>query len=477
MTERLYNHRPRIMVIGDFMIDRYLYGKTQRISPEAPVPIVAISEEDELPGGAGNVVRNLVSLGAKVIAVTVTGTDSRSQRLTELIEACNVEKCCFIEEKGRKTTCKSRIVSSSQQVVRFDHESTSPISDESAARLLHEIARHIDFVEALLLSDYEKGVLTPDLTVKIVTLAKEKGCKVFVDPKGENFLKYRGVYLMTPNLQEAITATGINIEDDASLRTALLQLKEQCRLDLSIITLSSRGIAWWDREMHLLPAVAKEVYDITGAGDTVVSTLAFALTHSDISVSEAISLANIAAGIVVSRSGAATTTLQEIAGYEKRSSRIAENGIKSLDDVVKIAGQTKLAHKKIVFTNGCFDLLHRGHIRYLEEAKSFGDLLIVGLNSDNSVQRLKGEDRPINSEYDRAYLLAALEAVDYVVIFDEDTPYRLIEAIRPDILVKGGDYAGKEIVGSDIVKDVRLVTFVEGKSSSQIIENIRKGTT
>jgi len=326
----------------------------------------------------------------------------------------------------------------------------------------------------VLLSDYGKGVLTEQLTKSLISIANKNSKMVLVDPKGEDYLKYKDAYLLTPNKIEASLATKINIIDDASLAEAIIELKSMCNLDKSIITLSENGIAIYDNKLRIHPTTAKEVFDVTGAGDTVLASLGFAIACG-YDIDESVEFANLAGGVVVGKIGSATASLNEIIEYEtslyKSSS---EKHIKTPIEIKKISQDLRSKGKKIVFTNGCFDLLHSGHVSYLESAKKFGDILIIGLNSDRSVTSLKGKDRPINMQKDRAYILAALEVVDYVVIFDEDTPYELINSIKPHILVKGGDYKDREVVGQDLVNELKLVDFVDGQSSSKTIEKIKQ---
>ena len=299
--------------------------------------------------------------------------------------------------------------------------------------------------------------------------------KTLVDPKGLDYSKYKGAYLLTPNKKEASEATQINIKDNASLTKAITQLKTKFELNISLITLSEQGVAIYDDKLRTHPTVAREVFDVTGAGDTVLASLGFALA-CEYGIDDAVEFANLAAGVVVGKIGSATATLNEIIEYESSLNKsTSDEHIKTLGEIIALSEELKTRGKKIVFTNGCFDLLHAGHVKYLETAKSFGDVLILGLNSDRSVTALKGEDRPINTQMDRAYILAALEAVDYVIIFDEDTPYDLIKAIKPHVLVKGGDYEGKEVVGQDIADELKLVQFVDGKSTTRTIEKIQQG--
>lgn len=473
MLKRLKGKKAKILVIGDLMLDHYLWGKCERISPEAPVQIVDIERETTILGGAGNVVNNLISFGAEVGVISVVGEDNIAEELKEMLLKKGVE-INLISEKGRKTTKKSRVIASNQQVIRVDKESREDISKISQEKLFSILEEKIDNYQTILLSDYNKGVLTKELTEKIISFVNYKNKKILIDPKGEDYSKYRGAYLLTPNRKEASIASKIEIKDRKSLKKAIKKLKKELNLRVSIITLSEEGIALFDKKLQIFPTLAKEVFDVTGAGDTVLASLAFALTLEN-SIEEAIKFANLSAGVVVGKIGSATATIEEIEEYQSRLNKSSGNShIKSFEEIEKIVKDLKSRGKKIIFTNGCFDILHIGHIKYLEEAKSYGDVLILGLNSDNSVRRLKGENRPINREYERAYILGALEVVDFVVIFGEDTPYNLIKIIKPDILVKGGDYKDKKIVGSDVAKEVRLVDFVEGKSTTNIIKKIQQ---
>ena len=465
--------KPKLLVIGDLMIDHYLWGQTQRISPEAPVPVVDVHRESEVLGGAGNVVNNLVALGAQVAVASAIGPDENGRRLRRMLEDLGVETSAVLEESGRRTTRKSRVIASHQQVIRFDSESRQGLLPETEEALLEKIEAQIGRCDTVLLSDYGKGVLTERFTQEVIALARRHGVRVMVDPKGTDYSKYRGATAITPNRKEASEATGIAITDEASLREAGFRLREELELERAIITLSEEGMAIFGEEMRVIPTVAKEVYDVTGAGDTVIATLGFVRAAGG-TIDEAARIANAAAAVVVGKLGSATASWEEILAYEKSlEGSESPRRILEREELARRVHRLKSEGKKVVFTNGCFDILHRGHVSYLEKAKSFGDVLIVGLNSDASVRRLKGAQRPVNSQEDRAYLLAALEAVDYVTIFDEDTPYELIETLRPDILVKGADYEGKEVVGSDLVEETRLVEFVPGRSTTGLIEKIR----
>ena len=469
---RYQSYSPSVLVVGDLMIDHYLWGACDRISPEAPVPVIDVREESEILGGAGNVINNLQALGAVVSVASVVGEDENGRRLKAMLEEIEVNTEALILQKGRSTTRKSRVIASHQQVLRFDSETKEAIEKSTAAELLSRIESAISDFDIVLLSDYGKGVLEESFTASLIELARSEGKMVLVDPKGRDYSKYRGATLVTPNRKEASEATGIEIVDTESLRRAGFKLKEELSLDMAMITLSEEGMAIFDDSMRTIETVAREVYDVTGAGDTVLSTLGFVLACGG-NIDEAARIANAAAAVVVGKLGSATADWDEIISYEDTlHESTTEHRIKSREALVSTVRRAKKSGKKIVFTNGCFDILHMGHVKYLEKARSFGDLLIVGLNSDQSLRRLKGDGRPVNPQYDRAYLLAALDAVDFVTVFEEDTPYELIKAIEPDVLVKGGDYRGKEVVGSDIAKELRLVDFVEGRSTTAIIERV-----
>jgi len=465
--------QPKILVLGDLMIDHYLWGSCERISPEAPVQVVDVAKETTVLGGAGNVINNLKALGADVSVAGVIGDDANGEELREMLREIAVASQNLIIQAGRKTSKKSRIIAVSQQILRYDKESKNAIEDASVEKILSSIKESIKEYDALILSDYGKGVLTEALCQGVIALANANGVKVLVDPKGSNFAKYRGAYLLTPNKKEAQLATGIDIDDEDSLKEALLQLKSECDLDISLITLSEDGIAIFDEKLKRFPTVAKEVFDVTGAGDTVIASIAYALSACK-NIDETAKFANLAAGVVVGKIGSATVTIDEIEEYEASLHKSSSDAhIKTFAEIDAIVKRYKSQGKKVVFTNGCFDILHVGHVKYLQIAKSFGDVLIVGLNSDASVSRLKGPTRPVNVAQDRAYLLAALEAVDFVVPFEEDTPYELIKMIAPDVLVKGGDYEGKTVVGTEFARELKLVDFVDGKSTTKTIEKIQ----
>jgi len=467
----------RALVVGDLMLDEYLWGKTERISPEAPVQVVDVQREELRLGGAGNVVNNLVELGCTVSVCSVIGDDDNGRMLLEAFSSRGVDTAGIFVDRERKTSKKTRVVASNQQIVRIDRETRGPISESSERRLVEYIRGAAIGCRVILISDYLKGVLTPSVLAAIVECGREAGIPVVVDPKGTDYSRYRGVTILTPNRKEAEAATGIAIIDEVSLGLAAKQLLDGAALHALLITRSEQGMSLFmgDGNTEHIPTVAREVFDVTGAGDTVLAVLGLALAGG-MPFSESARLANIAAGIAVGKVGTSTVTSSEIIAEVGRGHLDSDSKIKHLDVMRRVAEQAKIRGKRVVFTNGCFDLIHFGHVKYLQKARSLGDILVLGLNSDASVRRLKGEKRPLINQEERAHLLAALDCVDYVVIFDEDTPLSLIEAVRPDVLVKGGDYTREGVVGHEQVESwggrVELVEFVDGRSTSGIIEKI-----
>ncbi|EAJ0335483.1 D-glycero-beta-D-manno-heptose-7-phosphate kinase [Campylobacter lari] len=453
MLDFLSSKKPKILVVGDFMVDHYIWCDCTRISPEAPVMVMKSQKEDKRLGGAGNVYANLKSLGAEVFALGLVGDDESGRFLKENLNAR------LLVEKDRKTPLKSRVLSHSQQVLRLDDENDfdTKLEDE----IIQEYKKIAKDYDAIVLSDYAKGVLTSKVTKALIEHANTLNLPILIDPKGSDFSKYQNATLLTPNKKEAIQALGIEKIDN--LEKALKKLKDDLNLTYSIITLSEEGIALFDEKLHIIPAKALEVYDVTGAGDSVIAMLAYALALK-VDIIKACELANDAAAVVVAKVGSVSVSLEEIKNLKKAS---FEDKIKSKEELVKL-----LQDQKVVFTNGCFDIMHYGHIKYLEKAKKLGDILVVGLNSDESIKRLKGNSRPINLEFQRACMLASMYFVDYVVIFNEDTPYELIEFLKPDVLVKGADYKDKEVVGSNLVKKVELIGFEDGFSTTNIINRI-----
>ncbi|GAB7027922.1 D-glycero-beta-D-manno-heptose-7-phosphate kinase [Geotalea toluenoxydans] len=469
----------KALVIGDLMLDEYLWGKAERISPEAPVQVVDITREDLRLGGAGNVVNNLVALGCQVAVCSVIGGDENGTHLRHAFTGKGVDLAGVFEDPLRRTSKKTRVIAANQQIVRIDRESKDEISPEFQEKLIGFITAEASRFNVILISDYLKGVLTGKVLAAVTASGRRLGIPVVVDPKGIDYSKYRGATILTPNRKEAEAASHIVIKDEAGLLKAGEALLRGLDLDGLLITRSEEGMSLFQQDVATthIPTVAREVYDVTGAGDTVLSVLSLGLACG-LSMAEAAGIANVAAGIAVGKLGTSTVSPGEIIAEIGHGHPDSDAKIKNLDVLASLVTEEKVKGKRVVFTNGCFDLLHVGHVKYLQKARTFGDLLIVGLNSDASVRALKGETRPLIVETERAHILAALDCVDYVVIFGEDTPLRLIEALRPLVLVKGGDYTPERVVGKDVVESyggrVELVTFVDGKSTTGIIEKIRK---
>lgn len=472
----LESKSPKILVIGDLMIDHYVWGSCERISPEAPVQVVDVKNESNRLGGACNVAHNLIALNAQVFVCGVVGNDDTGLWLGDKLESIGVDISYLFVDTSRPTTKKTRVIIANQQVLRIDRESKAPIDSSIQIDIMQRLHAVLDEVDCIIISDYGKGLLNDELTQFVITYAKKKSKFVLCDPKGKDYSKYRGATLLTPNKKEAELATDIIISNEESLIRAGMTLKNKCQLDISLITLSEDGIGIFANDaMERIPTRAKEVYDVTGAGDTVIAALGFALS-SGCDILQACEFANAAAAVVVGKVGSAVATHNEILQYAHTQpsnlQQHIESKIISKENLLKILKTLK--QNKIVFTNGCFDILHIGHLNYLNHARDLGGLLIVGLNDDDSIKRLKGKERPINPLNNRALMLAGLECVDYVVSFSEDTPLELIKAIQPDVLVKGGDYHNKEIVGSEYAKEVILIDFVEGYSTSNIIDSIQR---
>jgi D-beta-D-heptose 7-phosphate kinase / D-beta-D-heptose 1-phosphate adenosyltransferase len=467
----------RALVIGDLMLDEYLWGRAERISPEAPVQVVEVVREDLRLGGAGNVVHNLVALGASVSVCSVIGADENGALLRRAFQTSGVDQAGLFDDPERRTSKKTRVIAANQQIVRIDRETKSPIGASCEEAVLGYLEASCGSFDVIVVSDYLKGVLTPQVLSAVCQAGRRLGIPVVVDPKGNDYGKYRGATLLTPNRKEAEIASGIAISDLETLERAAGRLLSGLDLDALLITRSEAGMSLFQKvgtAVHI-PTVAREVYDVTGAGDTVISVLSLGLACG-LTLPEAAWIANVAAGIAVGKLGTSTVSPQEIVAEVGHGLKDSDSKIKNLDVLTHLIASERSRGKRVVFTNGCFDLLHVGHVKYLQKARTLGDLLIVGLNSDASVRRLKGERRPLIEESERAHILAALDCVDYVILFDEDTPLRLIEALVPAVLVKGGDYQVEEVVGRELVEAsggrVELVQFVDGRSTSRIIEKI-----
>lgn len=478
-VETLFAHTAEIrcLVVGDLMLDEYLWGKAERISPEAPVQVVDVIREELRLGGAGNVVHNLAALGVQVSVCSVVGDDQNGRELLGQFCHHHIDTRAIFLDPDRRTSRKTRVVAAHQQIVRIDRESREALPAAVEQQLCDWIAAHASEYKAIVLSDYNKGVLTPTVIASAISAATAIGIPVLVDPKGTDYTRYGGATLLTPNRKEAEAASGISVTDTASLAEAARAIMSATGLQHLLITRSEEGMSLFSQggEIVHIPTVAREVFDVSGAGDTVLATLAVGIA-SGFSMAESARLANIAAGIAVGKLGTSIVTPQEIIDAVSLTHKDSHVKIKSLEVLSPLIAVEKSKGKRIVFTNGCFDLLHAGHVKYLQKARNLGDLLVLGLNSDASVRRLKGPKRPLIDQDERAHLLAALDCVDYVIVFEQDTPLELITALKPHILAKGGDYSLDGVVGRDIVESyggrVELITFVDGKSTTNIIERI-----
>ena len=462
-----------VLIAGDLMVDRYWYGDTKRISPEAPVPVVGIGDTEDRPGGAANVALNVVALEGRARVIGLSGDDADADRLAQTLASQGVP-CDLTRVNGHPTICKLRVMSRRSQLLRMDFE--APFAPEDAARLLAPFQAAVREANVVILSDYAKGALAD--APALIHEAQQAGVPVLVDPKGTDFSRYRGADVVTPNLAEFEAVVG-HCPDSATLEAQARALMSECGLGALLITRGADGmtlVPTGDAVVHM-PAHAREVYDVTGAGDTVIAVLAAAMAGGA-SLADATGLANVAAGLVVAKSGTATVTPSAL--------RHAIDGLRGTDHgpVTEATLKARLNDarargERVVMTNGCFDLLHAGHVTYLQQARALGDRLVVAVNTDESVARLKGPERPLMPLAERMTVLASLAAVDDVVAFSEDTPARLIEAMSPDVLVKGGDYAPDSIAGADAVRarggEVVVLDFVDGLSTSGLIDRIRGG--
>ncbi|MCE9594681.1 MAG: D-glycero-beta-D-manno-heptose-7-phosphate kinase [Planctomycetes bacterium] len=469
---------PRILVIGDLILDSYVAGEVSRISPEAPIPVLNARVTDERLGGAGNVAANLRSMEAAVEVIGMLGDDSRGRRLRGMLEEIGVETGACVVDPDRPTIEKTRMVSGIHQMLRVDWEKTHPIPQPLLERLLAELPARVQAAQAVILSDYGKGLLVNELITATIAIARACGVPVLVDPKGNDYSRYRGATLVTPNRKEAEEAVGRRITSLDDVPKVAEELIAVAALDAAVITLGPDGMYYRVKstgESARVPTMARAVFDVTGAGDTVISHLALCL-GAGLPLATAVHLANQAAGIVVGKRGAASTTREEL--LTMLGETLEHHGkILAPADVESVVSQWRAKEQRIVFTNGCFDILHAGHVDYLRFARSKGDVLIVGLNDDASVRRLKGPTRPVNTISDRLAVLAALEMVDAVVPFGEDTPAKIIERITPHVLVKGQDWEGKGVVGREWVEkhggQVHLAPLLAGRSTSSIIERAK----
>lgn len=458
------------------MVDHYAFGGVSRISPEAPIQILDIEKEEFRLGGAGNVAHNLAALGASVSMVGVVGEDNNGNVLLQLLQEKGIRSAGVFVDAARPTTIKTRLIAQGHHLLRTDRETRDQVTPDISEKMLVFVQEHLHECDGLVLSDYAKGVLgSTDFCQRLLAIARRER-KVFVGPKGKNWSRYAGANLLSANRSEAELVTGIALKSDEDIARAAQKLRDEHQLETVVVTLGSKGMyvnSQSEGSFHIA-AEAREVFDVAGAGDTVLSLLSIAVS-TGCSWKVAARLANTAAGIKVGKVGTATVSPQELL-IKLNQMPLYQKKIKPLEELLVYLGKDRLQGKTVVFTNGCFDLLHPGHLRYLEYCKTRGDILIVGLNSDISVRTLKGDQRPIMAEHDRAEVLAGLACVDYITIFSESTPAALIGKIRPDVLVKGSDWASKGVVGREFVENyggkVELYELEKGYSTSNIIEKI-----
>lgn len=468
----------RAAILGDVMLDRFIYGKVERISPEAPIPVLNIERETDMPGGAANVARNLSSLGARALLVGIVGDDPWGAELSiQLAQLAGIE-IHLVEDRSRPTTVKTRFVADGQQVLRADQEHSKALSPQIERSVLTAFQSVVAGSDIVILSDYAKGVLSNSLAQDAIAIARRAGKKIVTDPKSESFEKYRGATILTPNRYELEAACGIECATDEAVVRGARQILEKGICEIVVVTRGKDGmsIIQSNGDIEHLRTTAKEVFDVSGAGDTVVATIAAAIA-AGAGVGEACMLANLAAGIVIGKQGTATATPDEIAAaLSPYHDPLDPYKLFAWDRVVRLARDWRINGLKVAFTNGCFDLLHPGHISLIDQARREADRLIVGINSDDSVRRLKGPERPLQSATARATVLASLKSVDAVVIFDEDTPLQLIDVLEPDVLVKGADYTADQVVGADLVSNrggrVFLATLLPGHSTTNTLTRV-----
>jgi len=470
---------PRILVLGDLMLDRHIFGEVHRISPEAPVPVLRFSSQTEAAGGAGNVARNLAHLGCRVSLGAVLGQDADGGIVLAELAREGIGADSVVRVADRPTIVKTRLIGGHQQMLRIDSELGSPLDSADAATLERAVLEAIETggFSAVLLSDYDKGVLFPAFCRSVIAACRKLGTPVLVDPKGSDMEKYRGATCLTPNRGEFAVLARAAGAHGLPLPEAARKVLEWLELDNIVVTRSEEGMTLVTRASHLdVPASAREVFDVTGAGDTVLAVLAAGLC-AGMDLTEAVRLSNVAGGLVVGRLGTAPVEVPDLEqALSGEQSSIRDKICPSWAAARELVESWKAGGETTVFTNGCFDILHAGHVTYLERARSEGTRLLVGLNTDESTRRLKGPSRPVNSEADRATVLAALSSVDGVVLFGEDTPLELIRALRPDILAKGADYRADQVVGADEVRSwggrLVLVPLLDGRSTTATLERL-----
>lgn len=462
------------MIVGDVILDKYVYGHVDRISPEAPIPVVATTKTGYVLGGAANVAGNISGFYVDAILCGVIGSDPEGDTILDRLKEKNIRFAGY-RSRTRCTTVKTRVVGMNQQLVRVDHEETGWLEEIEETGLISPIKDHLDDIEYVILSDYNKGVCSKSFCAKLFELCRNSGKKVIVDPKSSDWTKYKGAHIITPNFKEYREAVGWDIANDEQVITDnARELIAKYEIDKILVTRSQYGMTMvkQDGSTVTYKAEQQEVFDVSGAGDTVIATLTAALAVG-YDPDDAVELSNNAAGVAVSHAGTYMVTLEDLVEYMSGKGAWYEDKIVDRSKIGKLMQKWEKSDEKVVFTNGCFDIMHIGHIDYLNRARRLGTKLIVGLNSDSSVKRLKGESRPVNAQNARALMLAGLQCVDAVVIFDEDTPEELVSEVRPDYLVKGGDYSIDEIAGRQYAKEVLTIPLTEGFSTTSMIEKIK----
>jgi D-beta-D-heptose 7-phosphate kinase/D-beta-D-heptose 1-phosphate adenosyltransferase len=470
--------KPRVLVVGDLMLDRYIWGDVGRISPEAPVPVLKVEREENKLGGSGSVIANLVCLGAQTSCCGVIGDDYHGGLVLAELEKLGVAAKGIFAVPGRPTGVKTRVIARVQHVVRVDNEDTSPFSLDIEDKVVRFIADAVPEQDLVIISDYNKGLLSERVARETVAAARKHKKPVLVDSKSGQAARFSGSTTITPNRREAEQLTGLVLDSEENIRRAAQKLMQDLDLAFATITLDREGIAILSRDsFQIFPTHPVEVYDTTGAGDMALSVMGFVMAGGCV-VEDAVRLANIACGIEISRVGVSPITRQEIVARIRGMQYLAPGKIKTQAEIVQVVAEARRKNKRIVFTNGCFDLLHIGHITYLQFAKAQGDILIVAVNTDESVRRLKGPSRPILDQTHRGQILSAIQWIDYIIFFGEDTPLELIKLVRPDILIKGAQYNKEEVVGADFVEsyggEVRLAPMVNGISTTDIVHRIRE---
>lgn len=472
---QLKMEKSHILVIGDVMLDNYYVGDVKRISPEAPVPVFRKMSERSVLGGAANVAANLVAANQLVSIMSVIGDDDNGRKLMAKFGEHDID-AKLVSKLQRRTTVKTRFLAeNNQQILRLDVEDIDAVSKEEGNSMLKHLKDCICQFDIILISDYMKGLLTHEFCQGVIKMAKASNIPVVIDVKDPKYGKYYDATLLKPNLKELRDLTGKKTGTNEEIVAAAEELRKRCNCHYVLATLGAKGMVLiGDGKPYFVKSLAREVYDVSGAGDTTIAYLAACMANG-MPIREAVDIANYAAGIQVGKVGTSSVYWPEVRDYISHEDHGISHKILSPEEVLHFRKDN--AQKKIVFTNGCFDILHVGHKRYLQQAATLGDILVVGVNSDASVKRLKGPSRPVNNEQDRAEMLSAMGFIDYVVIFDEDTPYELIKKIQPDVLVKGGDYKPEEVVGRDIVLarggKLELISFVEGKSTTNIINKVK----